>query len=112
MRHCLTFRLHCGAWVVDCISRQAYKVSVIMAPCKRWSWAWGKCINGEVRRLFVRGKKRTLAAFSVSRCLAFVTGNDLLAASSELPNLRMSPHEQGISSDMNAHSQTTNRLSG
>ena len=29
------FRLHCGGWVVDCVPRQAYNVSV-MAPGERW----------------------------------------------------------------------------
>jgi hypothetical protein len=30
------FGLHCGMWVIDCASCQAYNVCVIMAPCERW----------------------------------------------------------------------------
>src|SRR5262245_42777052 len=62
--------------------------------------------------MFVRGKKSPRAAFSASRCLTFATGNDLPAASSELSNLRMIPHEQWMSSDTNAPSKTSNSLSG
>src|SRR5438067_6006279 len=29
-------------WGVDWLSRQGYKVSVIMATCERWSWVEGK----------------------------------------------------------------------
>ena len=28
------FRLHCGGWVVDCASRQAYNVSVVLVLCE------------------------------------------------------------------------------
>jgi hypothetical protein len=31
------FRPHRGVWIVDCTSRQAYKVCVVMAPRERWS---------------------------------------------------------------------------
>jgi hypothetical protein len=37
---------------VDWRSCQAYNVCV-MAPCEGWEGAWGKCIHGEVLRLFV-----------------------------------------------------------
>jgi hypothetical protein len=40
--HHNTFGLHCGVWVIDCESRQGYKVSVVMAPCERWSWGEGE----------------------------------------------------------------------
>jgi len=26
---------------IDCGTRQGYKLSVVMAPCERWSWVWG-----------------------------------------------------------------------
>jgi len=32
LRYCPTFRLHCGVWVVDWLSRQGYKGFVIMVP--------------------------------------------------------------------------------
>jgi hypothetical protein len=35
LRQCLTFRLPCRGWGVDCRLCQGYNVSV-MAPCARW----------------------------------------------------------------------------
>jgi len=37
-----TFGLPYGVWVIDCAPPQAYNVFVIIAPCKRWYWPWGK----------------------------------------------------------------------
>src|SRR5262249_11207998 len=28
-----------GVWVIDCAPRQAYNVSIVMAPGERWEWA-------------------------------------------------------------------------
>jgi len=36
-----TFGRQCGVWGVDWLSRQGYKVSVIMALCEDWQCAWG-----------------------------------------------------------------------
>src|SRR5262245_14272609 len=38
-----------GMWAVDCGPRQGYNVSIILAPCEGWEWAWGRDENDEGR---------------------------------------------------------------
>jgi hypothetical protein len=54
--------LHCGMWVIDCASGQAYNVFVIMAPCERWPQG-----GAEERLACPRGEGEAPAMGSIKR---------------------------------------------